>query len=212
MIRRLFVVTAWAVLAVTLYLLVTFAMVWKTSSRDLAQPAGAIVVMGAAQYQGTPSRVFQARLDHAVRLYDQGLAPVMVVTGGKQSGDALSESNAAYNYLRRRGVPDVALRQEVDGTTSYESLAASERILDREGIDTAILVSDGWHLERSTAIARDVGLDPLPSPTPTSPYSRAGALQQMVRETAGVALGRLIGFRRLDRLLDLAAGPGAQWL
>lgn len=208
MFRRFVVLTAWLLLAVMLYLLVNFALVWRTSSRDLARPAEAILVLGAAQYQGRPSRVFQARLDHAVNLYNQGLAPVIVVTGGKQSGDALSESNAAYNYLRQQGIAETALRQEVDGTTSYESVAASARILEREGIDDVILVSDGWHLERSAAIAHDVGLHPLPSPTPTSPYSQVGALRQMLRETAGVALGRLIGFRRLERLTDLAATDG----
>lgn len=208
MFRRFVVLTAWLLLAVMLYLLVNFALVWRTSSRDLARPAEAILVLGAAQYQGRPSRVFQARLDHAANLYNQGLASVIVVTGGKQSGDALSESNTAYNYLRQQGIAETALRQEVDGTTSYESVAASARILEREGIDDVILVSDGWHLERSAAIARGVGLHPLPSPTPTSPYSQVGALRQMLRETAGVALGRLIGFRRLERLTDLAATDG----
>lgn len=204
--RRLAVVCGWVLVAVLGYLAVNLALVWRTSSGDQARPAEAIVVMGAAQYEGRPSRVFQARLDHAVTLYDRGLAPVLVVTGGRQRGDSVSESNTAYNYLRGQGVPDTALRQEVDGTTSYESLAASARFLAAEGIDEVILVSDGWHLERSVAIARDVGLRPLPSPTPTSPYSSLGALRQMVREAIGVAAGRVIGFRRLDRLSTLAAG------
>jgi uncharacterized SAM-binding protein YcdF (DUF218 family) len=97
-------------------------------------------------------------------------------------------------------VPREALRLEVDGTTSYESLAASARILRDEGLRDVILVSDGWHLRRSSVIAESVGLVPWPSPTPTSPYSTARALQQMVRETAGLAVGRIIGFRRLDNL------------
>lgn len=193
-------VIAVAILAVVAIVVVTFAQVWWAAGHDQAGPSEAIVVLGAAQYQGRPSPVFAARLDHAAALYTRGLAPVIVVTGGSAPGDEYSEANAADAYLQARGVPSSALRLEVDGRTSYESIAASALILRNEGIDRAILVSDGWHLGRSAEIARSVGLDPLPSPTPSSPYSRAGALQQMVRETAGLAVGRLIGFRRLDNL------------
>lgn len=199
---------AWVILAAVAYLTLTFSQVWWTATRDRAQPTQAIVVLGAAQYQGRPSPVFAARLDHAAALYGQGLAPVVVVTGGQAPGDDLSEANAADAYLQSRGVPQSALRLEVDGRTSYESLAASALILRNEGIDQAILVSDGWHLGRSAEIARSVGLDPLPSPTPTSPYSRIGVLQQMVRETAGLAVGRVIGFRRLDNLSTTTVARG----
>lgn len=199
--------TAWVIIIALVYAVVTFAQVWWAAGADRAEPADAIVVLGAAQYDGDPSPVFAARLDHAADLYGQGLAPVVVVTGGRQPGDTVSEARAADAYLQERGVPATALRLEVDGRTSYESLAASARFLTREGIEEVILVSDGWHLGRSAEIARDVGLVPRTSPAPGSVYTASTAVKQMVRETAGLAIGRLIGFRRLDNLATtLASG------
>jgi uncharacterized SAM-binding protein YcdF (DUF218 family) len=197
-------VLAWLLAGVLLYLAATFAQVWWTAGRDRAQAAEAILVLGAAQYEGRPSPVFRARLDHAAALYAQGIAPVVVVTGGQQAGDRVSEARTADAYLQAQGIPAEALRLEVDGRTSYESLAASARFLADEGIDEIVLVSDGWHLRRSAAIAASVGLTAHPSPAPGSPYSTVGALQQMARETVGLSLGRIIGFRRLDRLASLA--------
>ena len=190
--------------AALLYPLATFAQVAWTARHDAARPADAILVLGAAQYGGEPSPVFAARLDHAADLYARGLAPVVVVTGGSQPGDAESEARAADRYLQSRGVPPAALRLETGSSTTFESLTASARFLDAEGVRDVILVSDGWHLARSAAIAREVGLSPLPSPTPWSRYSPGAAFEQMVRESAGLALGRLIGFRRIDRLQELS--------
>lgn len=189
------------------YLVVTFLQVLGASRADRAAPADAIVVMGAAQYDGIPSPVFAARLDHAVDLYRAGLADVVVVTGGSGApGDTFSEASSADLYLQERDVPREALRLETDGTTSYESLAASAAFLEREGREDVIVVSDGWHLRRSAEIAAAVGLVPHPSPTPYSRYSAAGSAQQMLRETLALAAGRLVGFRRLDRL---TGDPGA---
>jgi uncharacterized SAM-binding protein YcdF (DUF218 family) len=184
---------------------VSFAQVGITSVRDQARPADAIIVMGAAQYQGTPSRVFAARLEHAIELYRQGLAPIVVLTGGSRTGDLSSEARAADDYLQARGVPAGALRLEVDGRSSYESIAASARFLRDEGVDDVIIVSDGWHLARSAAIARSVGLDAHPSPATDSAYSAGSAARQMLRETVGLSVGRVIGFRRLDNLSALSA-------
>lgn len=191
------------------YVGITFGQVVTTARTDRAQPAQAIVVLGAAQYSGRPSPVFAARLDHAADLYAQGLAPVVVATGGRQDGDVVTEARTADAYLQQRGVPADALRLETTSRTSYENIAASARILLGEGLDRVILVSDGWHLERASAIARDVGLQPHPSPAPGSPYSAASALEQMVRETVGVAVGRLIGFRRLDSVTATAVARAA---
>jgi len=204
--RPLRVLTVVALLAAT-YLAVTFGQVWRTSSRDQARPADAIIVLGAAQYGGEPSPVFAARLDHAAELYLRGLAPIVVVTGGRQPGDTSSEAGTADRYLQRAGVPAAALQLEVDATTTHQSLAASARFLLAEGRDDVILVSDGWHLERAAQIAGAVGLNPLPSPAPASPYSTAAALRQMARESLAVGVGRVIGWRRLDRLAtDFARG------
>lgn len=189
-----------AALVVLLYVAGTFGQVWLTASTDRARPADAILVLGAAQYDGRPSPVFAARLDHAADLYARGMAGVVVVTGGRQPGDTYSEANVADAYLQQRGVPASALRLEVDGTTSYLSLAASARFLAREGVTEVILVSDGWHLARSAEIARSVGLQPHTSPAPSVLWSSAAQLKLMARETVGLAVGRLIGFRRLDHM------------
>ncbi len=185
-----------------LYLVVTFAQVWWTSRQDDAVDAQAIVVLGAAQYDGTPSPVFRARLDHALELYEQGLAPTIVVTGGNQPGDRFTEASAGANYLLAHGVPEQDIRREVDAHNSWESLAAVARILDDEGVDEVILVSDPYHSFRVGQIARELGMTPHLSPTRTSPASSFSELRSMVRETMAVSIGRFVGYRRLVRIDD----------
>jgi len=187
---------------VTLYLVITFVQVWWTARQDDATEAQAIVVLGAAQYDGTPSPVFEARLDHALELYEQGLAPTIVVTGGNQPGDRFTEAAAGANYLLAAGVPEEDIRREVDATNSWESLAAVARILESEGVDEVILVSDPYHSYRVGQIAADLGMTPHLSPTRTSPASGFSELQSMVRETVAVSVGRFVGYRRLVRIDD----------
>jgi uncharacterized SAM-binding protein YcdF (DUF218 family) len=196
----------WVLLAVLGYLIITFAQVGLFATRDEARPAQAIIVLGAAQYNGRPSPVFRARLDHATVLYQHRFAPVVVVTGGGQPGDRYSEARAAAEYLYAHGVPDTAQRREVEGRSSWESLAAVARFLRQEGIDHVLLVSDPWHSYRIRAIAEAEGLTAYTSPTPTSVYSPAGAFGRLIHETGAVALGRLIGYRRLTHLERVVSG------
>jgi uncharacterized SAM-binding protein YcdF (DUF218 family) len=192
-IRLLFGVTA----LVVLYVAVTFAQVWWASRQDDPSPASAIVVMGAAQWNGVPSPVLKARLDHAAELYDEGVAPVVVVTGGKQPGDAVTQGQSGYQYLRDVGLPDGALKVEVGGTNSYEELSASAVILRDAGLgEDVVIVTDPYHAMRVEGIAREVGLDPHVSPT-----ASGSSVRSLVRETAAVAVGRVIGYRRLANLL-----------
>ena len=196
----------YSVLLVVVYLAFNFFQVWSASRRDEARAADAIVVFGAAQYNGEPSPVFKARLDHAADLYDRGLAPVVVVTGGRQPGDTFTEASAASGYLQQRGVPEDALRLETDGTNSWESLAAVARFLRDDGITDVLLVSSPYHALRIEHIAGEVGLDGRSSPADT-PESIAGTSKQMVRETLAVGIGRVIGYRRLvdlDHRVDRA--------
>ncbi len=183
-----------AVLVVS-YVGTTFVQVWQASRRDGRVPADAIVVLGAAQYDGRPSPVLQARLDHALDLYEDGLAPLVVVTGGRQEGDRYTEATAGYNYLRARGLADEAIRKEVQGASTYESLASVARFLREEGIGDVLLVSSPAHSRRVADIAREVGLRATVSPTSGSP-----SWQSLARETAAVSIGRIVGYRRLDRL------------
>ncbi|MBX3284193.1 MAG: YdcF family protein [Actinobacteria bacterium] len=193
--RRWWLVPVVAVAVVVAYVGVTFLQVWMASGRDGAREAQAIVVLGAAQYDGRPSPALTDRLDHALELYEQGLAPMVVVTGGRQTGDRFTEATAGYNYLRRHGVPDDAIRKEVQGRTTYESLAAVARFLRDEDVDDVVLVSGPAHSKRLAGIASAVGLHAAISPADGSPD-----LRSLVRETAAVSAGRLVGYRRLERL------------
>jgi uncharacterized SAM-binding protein YcdF (DUF218 family) len=180
------------------YLAVTFAQVWLTSRRDEARRADAIVVFGAAQYNGRPSPVLRARLDHAVALYRGGYADVVVVTGGRKPGDHFTEASASADYLARRGVPQSAVLREVSGRNSWQSLAAAAAFMKRRGIRRVLLVSDGFHALRVRAMASELGLDAFTSPARASPIRGTRKVPYLVRETAAVAVGRLVGFRRVS--------------
>lgn len=182
--------------AVVLYLGVTLVQVWRAARDDQARPAQAIVVFGTAQYDGVPSPVLAARLDHAIELYGEGLAPVIVVTGGSQPGDQFTEATASANYLIERGVPDEDVLREVSGTSSWQSLAAAANFLDERDINEVLLVSDPFHSLRIRAMASELGLDGHTSPTATSPIHGLTEARYMAREAVAVAVGRVVGFRR----------------
>jgi len=184
---------------VFIYLSVTFVQVWMASRRDEARPSDAIVVLGAAQYDGRPSKVLAARLDHAYELFRAGIAPKIVVTGGRQAGDRFTEATAAATYLHRRGVPDNAILRETTGRSSWESLSASARFLKDDKLTRVVLVSDPYHSARIGAIAREVGLDAVTSPTRTSPIKGAAAWRRLGTETIRVGAGRIFGYGLLDR-------------
>jgi uncharacterized SAM-binding protein YcdF (DUF218 family) len=188
-------------LLVLVYLLVTFVQVWNASRQDDARPAQAIIVLGAAQFDGRPSNVLQARLDHAAELFKRQVAPRIVVTGGGQPGDRFTEAAASAKYLEGKGIPATAIELETTSTNSRDELAAAARFLHKQGIQDVVLVSDGFHAYRIDAIASEVGLNAHVSPTPTSPVKGFDELRAEFRETFAVAAGRLIGYDRLDRWL-----------
>lgn len=191
----------WGVLLVTLllvgYVLVTFVQVWWASNRDGVRDADVVVVLGAAQYDGRPSGVLQGRLDHALELYQDGMVDRIMVTGGAQEGDRFTEAAAGASYLLEHGVPDSDILREVQGTNTWESLAASARILREMDLVDVVLVTDGYHALRVRAIADELGLN-----ASVSPSRSGGTAPQLVRETAAVAVGRVLGFRRMVDIDD----------
>ena len=199
---RVLKVLAVAFAVVASYFLVTLWQVWSTGRSDDAQPVDAIVVMGAAQYDGRPSPQLQARLDHVVELWPDGHAPLVVVTGGNRPGDRFTEAEASASYLEEAGIPESAILQEGEGTSSYESLEGVEAMLAARGLDTVLIVTDPYHALRSKLIAEEVGLSAAVSPTPTSVVTGTKAVQRHLTEAAGVGIGRIVGFDRLDDLTD----------
>jgi uncharacterized SAM-binding protein YcdF (DUF218 family) len=189
-------VVAAVLAALVLYSAVTFVQVWLAARRDGAHKAQAIVVFGAAQFNGRPSSVLKARLDHAVDLYDRHVAPVIVVTGGRQPGDKFTEATASADYLHTKGVPDNDILREVSGHSSWQSLASTASFLKVRHIRDVVLVSDPFHSLRIGGMAAELGLDASTSPTRTSPISGLDVATYMGRETVAVAVGRIVGFRR----------------
>jgi len=180
---------------VVLYVGLTFLQVVLASRADDRSGSDAIVVLGAAQYDGTPSPVLQQRLDHALELYSDGVAPRVVLTGGKRSGDRFTEAYSGYRYLAGAGVPADDLLVVTDGSSTWDSLQAADRVLQREGLDRVTLVSDSYHSKRLQGIAGELGMEATVSPT-----GGEASFSELVRESGLVAIGRLIGYGRLMRL------------
>jgi len=167
-IRRILTI---AVIAVFSLWVISAAAVLIWSSRDEARPAHAIVVLGAAQYAGKPSPVLRARLDHALDLWNRHLASLLILTGGTGSGDITSEAAVGRNYAKKHGVPDTAILVENEGRTTSESMRAVAGMLEARGLQSALLVSDPFHMLRLRILARRFGFTPYTSPTRTSPIS-----------------------------------------
>lgn len=182
------------------YYAINLAQVWRVGNSDQARPVDAIVVMGAAQYDGRPSPQLQARLDHVVELWNAGLAPLVVVTGGKQPGDRFTEASASATYLVDHGVAATAIAEEDSGHSSWESLRSVADILHARGARSVLLVSDPFHSLRIRLMAQELGFTAYVSPTRTSPVQGAAAFGKEIKEAAGISVGRIIGF---DRLLSI---------
>jgi uncharacterized SAM-binding protein YcdF (DUF218 family) len=213
LIRRIGLVV---LLAALLYYVVTLVQVWWAARDDDTRRSEAIVVLGAAQYNGRPSAVFEARLDHAAELYHDRVAPLIVVTGGKQIGDQFTEATSGANYLHGKGVPDAAILRETTSRTSWESLSAAARVLQNRGEKDVVLVSDPFHALRIRSIANELGLDAVTSPTRSSPISGFEEWRRFMSEALRVAAGRIVGFGRLargtDRVGRLVPGLGTMAL
>jgi uncharacterized SAM-binding protein YcdF (DUF218 family) len=167
--RHLAALGAAVLLAIAILAVFTTYRIWDQGGRDEARAADAIVVLGAAQYDGRPSRIYQARLDHAIELYEAGIAPILIVTGGKAEGDRLTEAAAGRAYAISLGVPGGAILSEERGRTTVDSMAGVAALFRSNGLSRAVFVSDRTHMLRVLRIATDEGIVALGSPSTTSP-------------------------------------------
>jgi uncharacterized SAM-binding protein YcdF (DUF218 family) len=199
LLRFILKLVTFVVTLILIYLVVTAVQVWETGRRYEPHQAGAIVVMGAAQYNGVPSPDLAARLNQAEILWRQHYATTIMVTGSKQPGDHYTESEASARYLIAAGVPGTDIL-EAGGSDSWENLADAAPTLKERNETTVLIVTDPFHEARSLAIASSLGLQPSPTPTKTSPITGAATIPYYAKETVGVALGRIIGYDHLSRL------------
>jgi len=204
-VRRAIVVVGVASVSVAVYFLVTLAQVWSTGRDDSfaasSRTVDAIVVLGAAQYDGRPSPQLQARLDHALLLWKREAAAFIVVTGGKQANDRFTEAQAGREYLIANGVPAAVILVEPNGASTFESLAGVRRDLVAT-IGHVVLVSDPYHVLRARLVADELGFVVDVSATRSGVTQGTAALRRNAREALGIMVGRITGFRQLEAWLQ----------
>lgn len=177
---------------------VNVSQVWMAGRTDDRRAVDAIVVMGAAQYDGRPTQQFKARLDHALELWLDGVAPIIVTTGGNQPGDRFTEGGSGAKYLNERGVDASSLVIEETGSTTRRSLVGVAELLAERGAEHVVIVTEPFHALRSQLIAQDLGLRVTLSSTRSSPMGTQDALRHHVVEGLGVTLAQFFGFDTLD--------------
>ena len=183
------------VLGVLLVVAGTATSVWWTARGDDRTPSDAIVVLGASQYDGRPSSVLEARLEHARTLFQDGVAPRILTVGGGAEGDRYTEAQAGELYLRGRGVDRNRILAVGEGRDTLQSLQALEAVMVERGWDSIVLVTDPWHSLRTRTMARDLGLSAVASPTRRGPSvrTRETEVRYIARETAAYLYYRAFG-------------------
>jgi uncharacterized SAM-binding protein YcdF (DUF218 family) len=193
--RGLLVTAGLAIVAALGWVGFVYAQVARQAGVDEAQPADAIVVLGAAQYWGRPSPVLKARLDHALELYNRGLAPRIITTGGHGPDAKFSEGQVSREYLSENGVPAEFITVEDAGLTTMQSAAAVAEIMDRMELRSCIVVSDDYHMLRAKRMLQERGLavygSPRRSPQSADPWPMR---KRLLREAVSYSLWR-VGIR-----------------
>lgn len=164
---------------------VVAARVWWTGRQDDRRASDVILVLGTAQYDGQPSEIFKARLEHAHELYADGVAPRVVTVGGSRPGDRFSEAAAARDFLVDTGVPAEAVVPVEEGEDTLHSVQAVAEVMDEHEWDSATVVTDPWHSLRTRTMLSDAGVHAVASPTPEGPTWAGEVVPRYVlRETA----------------------------
>ncbi len=159
----------------------------RQSDVEEARPADVILVLGAAEYRGRPSPILEARLNHALFLYRQGLAPRIITTGGKGGDPTFTEGEVGRAYLSRHGIPSEAIIVESEGETTVHSTAAAAEIMRRMDLHSCIVVSDGYHIYRVKRMLQFEGINVYGSPRPAEPHH--GWRQEWIYLKQAIAFG-----------------------
>jgi uncharacterized SAM-binding protein YcdF (DUF218 family) len=184
-----------AILAFVLLVVSTALGIWWTARADSRPSSDAIVVLGSAQYNGRPSSIFAARLEHARKLFAGGVAPVIITVGGKATGDRFTEAEAGRDYLSAEGVPKTALLAVPKGVDTLQSMRDVAVVFTAHHWRSAVLVTDPWHAMRAQRMASDAGMEAVSSPTRQGPavQTRNTQFKYILRETAAYLLYRATG-------------------
>jgi len=178
--------------AALLWVAVTCVRIAGEAARQEIHPADAIVVFGAAEYSGRPSPVYRARLDHAFDLFQQGVAPVVITTGGAAADPSYSEGGVGHDYLMHRGIPDSSLIAETQGSDTAQSAQRIGVIMRTNHMHSCIAVSDAYHVFRIRKLLEHEGLQVYVSPRPDSrPHSHWQRTEAVLREAASYLVWRL---------------------
>ena len=171
-------------------------LMWAGTHGD-TEVVDAIVVMGAAQYDGVPSPLLASRLEHALDLWKQKQAPLIAVTGGKRPGDRFTEGDTSRRWLTDRGVSAAGIIVESDGHSTWESIKNLAPLLNNANVRSVVVVSSSWHVQRAALSLEELGFRAHSSASPDGVLSGSSEKSKLIREIAGVSLGRIIGFGAL---------------
>ncbi len=196
-VRSAIVLTIGACLALASYVGIAAVSLTRAGTHRDVRVVDAIVVMGAAQYDGVPSPLLASRLQHALDLWKQKQAPVIAVTGGKRAGDRFTEGDTSRRWLTDRGVPVTDIIVESIGHSTWESIENLAPLLNSANVHSVAVVSSSWHVQRAELSFEELGFHAYSSASPDGVLSGSSEKSKLIREIAGVSLGRVIGFGTL---------------
>ena len=196
-VRSALVLTVGVCLALVSYVGTAAVSLTWAGTHQYSKITDAIVVMGAAQYDGVPSPLLESRLQQALNLWKQKQAPVIAVTGGKRTGDRFTEGDTSRRWLTDRGVPVADIIVESAGHSTWESINNLAPLLNNASVRTVVVVSSSWHVQRAALSLEELGFSAQSSASPDGILSGSSEKSKLIREIAGVSLGRIIGFGTL---------------
>jgi len=196
-VRSALVLTIGVCLALVSYVGIAAVSVTWDGTHQYTKTVDVIVVMGAAQYDGVPSPLLASRLQHALDLWKQKQAPVIAVTGGKRAGDRFTEGDTSRRWLTDRGVPAANIIVESVGHSTWESIENLAPLLNNANAHSVVVVSSSWHVQRAELSLEELGFRAHSSASPDGVLSGSSEKSKLIREIAGVSLGRVIGFGTL---------------